>query len=330
MIKLINNQLLYVAGSGRSGSTLLDMLLSRHSSIASLGEVHRLYMNLRIDTDAHRCTCGERVSNCEFWKAVEDSLFDLYPERCVNGLRDLMTTDPKYLNIPDDNTGLNIQEPVPTNIYKVGLSSLLLVLGSKRLFDLFAIFFSSVSLKNRIAQDSHLLYDAVRHAIGKPIVVDSTKTPLRLKSLYMSRPENFKVLHLVRDGRAVAFARVGRQGIDMSQAARIWKSEQRKLKAILLTVPKSKVIRVHYESLCMNTEEELRRVCEFLNINFEPGMMRFDKAATHGLGGNPMRWRRDETEIVLNDRWRDEISCSQLNTFERIAGNLNRMLGYDL
>jgi hypothetical protein len=225
------------------------MLLSRHTSIAALGEVHRLYMNLRVDTDAHKCTCGVRVCDCQFWRAVDCSLREMNPNAYERGILDLVTTDPKHVNIPDDITGLNIEEAVSSNYYRVKLSHMLLLLGSRRLFNLAAVPFSSLQLINKIAHDSHLLYDAVRKSTGKPIVVDSTKTPLRLKSLYMLRPKEFKVINLVRDGRAVAFARTGRQGIGMSNAAKIWRSEQNKLKAVLLTIPKSKILRVHYESL---------------------------------------------------------------------------------
>jgi polynucleotide 5'-kinase involved in rRNA processing len=42
-----------------------------------------------------------------------------------------------------------------------------------------------------------------------------------------------------------------------------------------------------------------------------------------------MRWRREETKIVLNEKWRNEISNSQLNEFERVAGKLNCSLGYN-
>lgn len=63
-------RVIYLVGMGRSGSTLLDLLLSSHSNVCSLGGVRRL-------ADAHErgCPCG--VSNrtqCDFWRAVEGEL----------------------------------------------------------------------------------------------------------------------------------------------------------------------------------------------------------------------------------------------------------------
>ncbi|MGB3223294.1 MAG: sulfotransferase [Desulforhopalus sp.] len=326
---MIENQLLYIAGSGRSGSTLLDMLLSRHTGIAALGEVHRLYMNLRNHTDSHKCTCGKFVQDCLYWEGVDKCLKEMGEENYVKGLSSLITTDPQNLNILDDETGKNILEAVPRNIYGLKFSHILLLLGSKRLFNLFSDLFPSINLVNRIANDSHVLYDAVRKATGKQIVVDSTKTPMRLKSLYLLRPSQFKVIYLVRDGRAVSFARMRRQGISMTHAAKIWKSEQVKLKAILFTIPKEKVLSIRYEDLCTDTENQLRRVCGFLGIDFEECMAKFDKEKSHSLGGNPMRWRREERKIVLNNTWYNDISQSQLEDFEKVAGHINTRFGYD-
>ena len=61
--------LIYVGGSGRSGSTLLDLLLNNSSEVQSLGEVHRLNWYAR--TDKEPCTCGAPVFECPFWLQVQ-------------------------------------------------------------------------------------------------------------------------------------------------------------------------------------------------------------------------------------------------------------------
>lgn len=58
-------KILYVAGYSRSGSTLLDVLLSAHSDVAGVGEVTFL-----LDDWSHpsrRCTCGAPYERCTFW-----------------------------------------------------------------------------------------------------------------------------------------------------------------------------------------------------------------------------------------------------------------------
>lgn len=327
MVEHTAKQLIYVTGSGRSGSTLLDMLLTRHSQIAALGEVHRLYLNAnREESRAHHCTCGMSVLQCPFWREVERELVSLYDGAW--NFKTLITTNPAYLQVADDVSGSNIVEPVPQKLWELGLPQLLSVFGSKRLFSLCSKIFPSVGLQRRIAQNSHLLYEAVRRSTGKSIVVDSTKTPMRLKTLYMTSPVPFKVIYLVRDGRSVTAARMRRQGVTMEVAARIWKSEHRKIRLVLHSLPRGVVSLARYESICENPRELFQNLSEFLGVAFEPEMVSLKKELSHSLGGNPMRWKKNENEIILDDRWRSELTLRDLKTFESIAGSLNRRLGY--
>lgn len=86
-------KVIYIASLGHSGSTLVDMLLSSHSQIFSVGEVVNLsslaHMT-RTDRTIHKlgneCTCGaETIWQCPFWLRVEAIL----KERWDLSLRDL-------------------------------------------------------------------------------------------------------------------------------------------------------------------------------------------------------------------------------------------------
>lgn len=64
-------KVIYIVGMGRSGSTLLDILLDTHSQIRALGGVRRLAHYAR----NHRCACGaESFWKCEFWSQVNAQL----------------------------------------------------------------------------------------------------------------------------------------------------------------------------------------------------------------------------------------------------------------
>lgn len=41
-----------------------------------------------------------------------------------------------------------------------------------------------------------------------------------------------------------------------------------------------------------------------------------------------MRFRLHETKIRLDESWRTQLSPDDLETFEKIAGRMNRRLGY--
>jgi hypothetical protein len=62
---------LYMAGYGRSGSTLLDTMLGNVPGVFGGGEITSLFEEVR---DNGTCTCGERYRDCEVWGHVLDAL----------------------------------------------------------------------------------------------------------------------------------------------------------------------------------------------------------------------------------------------------------------
>ncbi len=60
-------ELAYVAGYGRSGSTLLDLLLGNHPECFGAGEVTWLFDHYE---QGQPCSCGERLPACPFWREV--------------------------------------------------------------------------------------------------------------------------------------------------------------------------------------------------------------------------------------------------------------------
>ena len=61
-------RLIFIASLGRSGSTLLDLLLGANPKIVGLGEV---WKTLRLAADQqHACTCGQPGLECPVWGEV--------------------------------------------------------------------------------------------------------------------------------------------------------------------------------------------------------------------------------------------------------------------
>lgn len=58
-------KIIYVAGYGRSGSTVLATILGGHSQIVSVGEVTTLPKEW--SDPARFCSCGKSYAECEFW-----------------------------------------------------------------------------------------------------------------------------------------------------------------------------------------------------------------------------------------------------------------------
>ena len=63
----------YIAGSGRSGSTLLDTALGSHPNILSVGEIGRLPASLLDGAKLSmpdRCACGASLDACALWGPI--------------------------------------------------------------------------------------------------------------------------------------------------------------------------------------------------------------------------------------------------------------------
>ena len=66
--------IIYITGRGHSGSTLLDLILSSHSSITSVGELKMLApaRAKKRPSIYKQCTCGAETSRkCDFWRNVD-------------------------------------------------------------------------------------------------------------------------------------------------------------------------------------------------------------------------------------------------------------------
>lgn len=318
-------ELLYITGSGRSGSTLLDMLMNTNPDIAALGEVHRFSMNVGSKEDAHKCTCGESIADCEFWRNVIEGL----KEKGVNP-HSLNTTWAWNHQIGVDDDGINIKENVaPDSIFqRFNIFNAMLAVGlgkiAVRLAD-YSLFFEK---GKKIFEDSWLLYETVSERAGKGVVVDGTKTPGRLMGLAAVNPSGtpVKVIYLCRDGRAVTHARMLRQGVSMKKAAKIWRLEHVKIQRALRTYGLP-FISIKYEDLCLDPSSAMDKVFEFSSANKSAMNLNF-REGSHSLGGNPMRKRMEENRIVLNERWKSELSSDDLLTFKSVAGKMNEKLGY--
>lgn len=65
-----NYRIVYIAGYGRSGSTLLDIILGTHNSFVSTGELTYLLEDAVVFD--RTCSCGKKYIQCNIWgKALE-------------------------------------------------------------------------------------------------------------------------------------------------------------------------------------------------------------------------------------------------------------------
>lgn len=318
----------FLCGSGHSGSTLLDMLLGGHTQVSSLGEAIFLHFNVRNRTPADLCTCGRHVTDCPFWHAVEvASAALLAVHDGLPVLPRLPVADPRMADLRDQRGDFVKRKADERYQFRSRMHEASMLVGSRRLRRVLASASSEVELHRAVAMNLNFLYDAVRKGNGTPVVVDSTKNPGYAKGVYLEQTAPMRFVLVLRDGRAVSYSRMRREGVSMRVAAKLWRREHLKRIAAHATVPSQQRLTVHYEALCRDSETELTRLTTWLGLEYEPSMLNF-REDRHNLGGNPMRHRRPEGQIVLEEDWRTELSPTDLADFYAVAGRLNRRLGY--
>lgn len=188
---------------------------------------------------------------------------------------------------------------------------------------------------------------AQRH--GKPRWGD--KTPIyvkRMRTIAGALPEA-RFVHLIRDGRDVALSRRKRgmgAGKPIGDTAGLWRRriEDARRQARRL---RGRYLELRYEDLVADPESGLRCICDLIELEFDPAMLRHDDRAADRLAelGDlaPTAGRRARaagerrTAHALASRaptrartaaWREEMSEADRIEFERVAGDLLTELGY--
>ncbi|ADI75108.1 sulfotransferase domain-containing protein (plasmid) [Methanohalobium evestigatum Z-7303] len=160
-------KVIYILGSGRSGSTLIDIVLGNHPEIESKGE---LYDIIKKYENNELCSCDTPSQICPFWIDV------------INRWKE-------QTKIDDLAFYENLQKKVES---LKGLSLLLKNKNNSNINDY--IFYTQA------------LYHSISTVSGKNIIVDSSKKPSRALAISMMPNVDLCLIHLVRDGRGVTYS----------------------------------------------------------------------------------------------------------------------------
>jgi hypothetical protein len=320
-------QLAYILSASHSGSTLLAMLIGAHPDACTVGELKATSLG---EPETYRCSCRALIHQCEFWCKINSLMRS-------KGHADF--------DITRANTSIHaVQSPYAARLLRPLMRGPLL----ETVRD--AALAISPDWRKHLKQVQQRNYDliySVYEIAGCKVLVDSSKMALRLKYLVHIPGLDIKVIRLVRDGRAVALTytdewayadasdpalRSGGTGIrkqscrSMHDAAREWRRSNEAADCMLKRLSPDQWIQVKYEELCLNPELTLRKVSQFLGLAPEGVNLSF-RAKPHHVIGNGMRMD-SASEIRLDERWRGQLTPSDLATFNRVAGNLNREYGY--
>jgi Sulfotransferase family len=191
-------------------------------------------------------------------------------------------------------------------------------------------------------------YEAYMAQQGKPRWGEKTPTYVQRMPLIQGALPEARFVHVIRDGRDVALSVLDRTVRELTAAdvARRW---QKKINKARTDAPRLRhYIEVRYEDLILDTEPVLRRVCEFIELDFDPAMLDYHERSSDRLGemaralpgdGRAQHLsveRRMATHAMTTKppsadrvaRWRTQMSGDDRGAFEAVAGDLLAELGY--
>lgn len=313
-------RVVFVMGTGRSGSTVLDLFLGQHPKIQCAGELCNVVNRGWIGGEY--CSCGQRVPECAFWADVRSVWEKLTGARAeeYERLRSLVenkrSTFWRMLRSErPENLPLSGEGPGQFLAY---------------------------------AQWTVALYRAIAEVSGKPILIDSSKNPARGLAVTMMDQQlaliDLYLVHLVRDLRGFvwsqrkSFRRDERAGVAHDLYPRpVWKSA---LVWLFVNSVSEKVCSRHdlgrtlflrYEDFTSETLQVSLKLASFLNISAQPwlNMLTTHKPLEpgHVVAGNRVRMQRQIT-IRPDTDWQSHLTNFQKALCWFLAGWKSRQYGY--
>jgi hypothetical protein len=283
IMKSSRTKVLYITGWGRSGSTVLSMLLGQLEHFFLTGEMNQIWENGLIKNEL--CGCRSRFSACETWisilRAAYGDVASIVPQKMVHYLA-------KYIRTKD----------VPK-----------LILSKNR------------SFPQELIQNLDQLYTAVQKTTNSHVIVDSSKHPVYGQLLECLPSIDVYILHLVRDPRAVAYSwqRKKKVNIDDARMFRTKSPQTSSIKWLAWNIGihslkhrmNGRYMRIRYEDLISQPRATLTQILEFvdeedLSLSFL-NEDRVDIGLNHAIAGNPVRFQQGELVLKADMEWESKM-----------------------
>jgi sulfotransferase family protein len=308
-------RLLYIAGLGRSGSTLLDLVLGELEGAHSSGELRRYWQAMAAapgeEGSEWLCGCGEPVRSCSFWRQVGEA----------SPLTDAPMSAAQAFAYQRRAVRLR---PGPVRRLRKSVSD---------------------PERDGYADMASRLIGAVTSASGAELVVDSSKRPEEAYLLAENTDVDLRLVHLVRDPRAVAHSRSRvkrtRQGAGpgdyfqrwhpAATAAR-WAVRAEFVDRMLRPLLGSRCLLLRYEDFTRDPVGSIRRVAALAGLEQPEAPFASERTVTlgenHSLPGNPIRFTRGSLEIRADDAWRSEMPAGARRLVSALDFPWMRRYGY--
>lgn len=280
----------YIGGCMRSGSTLLDRVLSQVPGFVSVGEVVHIWERGLLRDEL--CGCGEPFSRCPFWTQVGDLAFGGWAGLDVHDVIELQRSIDRTRWVP------------------------LMLLARDQ---------SPYGRKlRRYADVLSRLYRGIEAASEGAVIVDSSKHASTAFLLRRVPGIRLHVVHLVRDSHGVAYSLTKEVRRPEVRSAAEYMPKATPVRSGLewLTVNGlfhalralgTRTTFVTYESLVTSARERIEQITRALGRQAEPAQLGFVNdgvvglTVDHTISGNPMRFVVGDVSLRLDDAWRRDM-----------------------
>ena len=286
--------IIFVTGAARSGTTMLARLLGAHSEIYTFNELH-FFGDLVEPQDANRkLNYNQSVNLCTVLVA-----------RCLRGL---------FCNTPNAN-----ERRIAATIIDD------LDHGTMTPKAIFAAVIRETAEAN-----------------AKRMICEQTGRNIFYVKTLLELFPNSKIINIVRDPRAVLASQKGRWRMRRMGANHLPISEMLRnrvnyhpftivrlwIRAGMQAIKYSKHNRfliIRYEDLIVDPKGYARRLCEFLNITYEPAMIDIPLWGSSNISHNG---KKNGISIEAAEKWRENLSISEVMICEKMTKNLMQYFNY--
>ncbi|HET7475010.1 MAG TPA: hypothetical protein VFJ97_03185 [Dermatophilaceae bacterium] len=276
-------RVLYFAGSGRSGTTVINNILGQVDGAFACGELR--YVWQRGVVENRLCGCGVPFSECPLWAAVMARAFGTATPDAA-GIADRLLQRLSSRRVPAILLRRLVgRRPVPSHPDDTAILR---------------------------------LYRALSEHVDGAVIVDSSKLPPYGLLLGGLPGIELFVLHIVRDSRATAFSWQRTKPLldfgddQLMPKLMFWKSSLLwawwNALTVLLWGRNSGYLRVRYEDFAADPQPVMQRIVA--RAGLDPTGLPFETATsvriapTHSVAGNPARHSRGAVQVRSDDEWK--------------------------
>jgi hypothetical protein len=298
---------LYLAGWGRSGTTILDNVLGQTAGMFSVGEIQAIWQHGLAE---HRlCGCSTPLTCCDVWRRVFEEAYGGFDRVDVGKMLELGGRV-RTRHLPLLLTPLRGQVEERVQDYLVHLAK---------------------------------LYSAIRSVTNCQVIVDSSKY-LAYGQLVSSLPNvDLKLIHVIRDPRGTAYSWQRRKEnpdgkksvmpvISPWKNSVYWDTFNVAAEFVGRKLSPQSYRRLRYEDFIADPQGTVDRIQRWVGVLPDRTAFVGDHTVrlntTHTVSGNPSRFKTGDVELRLDDEWKRKLAPSMGAQVAALTWPLLERYGY--